>query len=65
MTMEGWLLDLNDPFDVVNVLLDGRKIRDVNNNNVSYFNDPAFNARMDAAEQLTGFGMSLGSLCMN
>jgi peptide/nickel transport system substrate-binding protein len=54
MTTEGWLLDYNDPFDVINVLLDGRNIRPTNNNNVSYFNDPAFSARMDAAEQLTG-----------
>jgi len=54
LTTEGWLLDYNDAFDVINVLLDGRRIGPSRNNNVSYFDDPAFNARMDAAGQLTG-----------
>ena len=54
MTTEGWILDYNDPFDVINVLLDGTNIKPTGNVNVSYFDDPVFNARMEAAEQLTG-----------
>src|SRR5262249_50675574 len=51
---EGWLNDYLDPFDTLNVLLDGSTIGPTNNVNVSYFNDPAFNAQLRAAAQLTG-----------
>jgi ABC-type transport system substrate-binding protein len=33
---------------------DGRDLREVNNTNYSYLNDPAFNRRLDAAARLTG-----------
>jgi ABC-type transport system substrate-binding protein len=54
LTTESWILDYNDPADVINALLDGDTIKDTGNDNFSYFNDPVFNARMDAAAQLTG-----------
>jgi ABC-type transport system substrate-binding protein len=50
----GWLADYADPFDFINVLLDGSKIQNANNSNVSYFNDPKFVARMQKAALLTG-----------
>ena len=49
----GWIADYPDPFDFL-FLLDGRTIRDVNNNNYAYFNDAAFDAKLDAAQALTG-----------
>jgi ABC-type oligopeptide transport system substrate-binding subunit len=51
---EGWTADYADPFDFINVLLDGSKIHDVNNNNFSYFNDPSYNRKMQAAAKLSG-----------
>src|SRR3954449_4039687 len=40
---EAWGADYADPYDFINVLLDGRNIQDANNNNFAYFNDPKFN----------------------
>jgi len=51
---EGWAADYADPFDFINILLDGTTIRDNNNVNFSYFNDKAYNAKMDAASKLSG-----------
>jgi peptide/nickel transport system substrate-binding protein len=50
----GWIADYFDPFDFINVLLDGTNIQDANNNNYSYFNDPKYNAAMKAASKLNG-----------
>lgn len=50
----GWIADYFDPFDFINVLMDGNNIQDANNNNYSYFNDPKYNAAMKAAAKLTG-----------
>ena len=54
ITMEGWIADYNDPFDFINVLLDGDNLQEANNNNVAYFNDPGYNAKMDAAAAKVG-----------
>jgi ABC-type transport system substrate-binding protein len=54
MTTEGWLNDYYDPFDTLNLFLDGSTIGPFNNNDLSYFNDPAYNAQLQAAAQLTG-----------
>ncbi|MDQ1493788.1 MAG: peptide/nickel transport system substrate-binding protein, partial [Actinomycetota bacterium] len=54
MTDESWFADYADPYDFVNVLLDGRNIQDSNNNNVAYFNDPKFNQQMTEAALLSG-----------
>jgi ABC-type transport system substrate-binding protein len=51
---EGWIADYPDPYDFINKLLDGRTIQESNNVNFSYFNDPAYNRKMDEAAALTG-----------
>jgi peptide/nickel transport system substrate-binding protein len=51
---EGWQADYADPFDFINILLDGTTIRDTNNVNFSYFNDPAYNKKMADAAKLSG-----------
>jgi peptide/nickel transport system substrate-binding protein len=50
----GWIADYPDPFDFINILLDGRTIGPKNNINTAYFNLPAYNRKMDAAARLTG-----------
>ncbi len=52
--LEGWGMDYPDPSNFINVLLDGRRIQADNNVNVSYFNNAAFNTRMDQANSLAG-----------
>jgi ABC-type oligopeptide transport system substrate-binding subunit len=54
LTDESWGADYADPFDFVNVLLDGTKIQAANNNNYAYFNNPKFNTEMRRASLLTG-----------
>ena len=49
LTLEGWGADYPDPANFINVLLDGRRIQADNNVNASYFNNPTYNAQMDAA----------------
>ncbi|HEX4678049.1 MAG TPA: ABC transporter substrate-binding protein [Gaiellaceae bacterium] len=51
---ESWGADYADPYDFINVLLDGRNIQDQNNTNFSYFNDPKFNQEMTQASLLSG-----------
>jgi ABC-type oligopeptide transport system substrate-binding subunit len=53
-TTEGWAADYADPSDFVNVLLDGTNIKSANNNNVAYFDDPAYNKKMASASLLFG-----------
>jgi peptide/nickel transport system substrate-binding protein len=50
----GWCADYFDPFDYVNVLLDGRTIQAQNNVNFAYFNNAAVNKAMDAAANQSG-----------
>jgi len=50
----GWIADYPDPYDFINILLDGRTIGPKNNINTSYFDVPAYNRKMDAAARLTG-----------
>ena len=54
MTFTAWAIDYLDPSDYMNVLLDGRLITATGNNDLSYFNNPAYNRRLDAAVKLTG-----------
>jgi len=54
LTYEGWGMDYPDPSNFINVLLDGRRLQADNNVNVSYFNDAAYNRRMDQAYGLAG-----------
>jgi peptide/nickel transport system substrate-binding protein len=50
----GWCADYFDPFDYINVLLDGRSIQDANNVNFAYYNNASLNAAMDKAASLSG-----------
>jgi ABC-type transport system substrate-binding protein len=54
MTLEGWGADYPDPSNFINVLFDGTRLQAENNVNVSYFNDPAFNRKMEQAARLSG-----------
>jgi ABC-type transport system substrate-binding protein len=49
-----WVADYADPFDFVNVLLDGTQIGPENNVNFSYFDDPKFVKEMQHAATLHG-----------
>jgi ABC-type oligopeptide transport system substrate-binding subunit len=51
---ESWGADYADPYDFINVLLDGNNIRDSNNNNFAYLNDPSFNKQMTQASLMSG-----------
>jgi len=50
----GWFPDYPDPSDVLNSLFDGTNQPD--GHTVSYFDDPGFNARLQAAARLSGAG---------
>jgi peptide/nickel transport system substrate-binding protein len=52
--LNGWGADYPDPYNFINVLLDGTRIQATNNVNLSYFNDPAFNKKMATAAALSG-----------
>jgi ABC-type oligopeptide transport system substrate-binding subunit len=54
ITSEGWIADYADPFDFIDILLNGKNLHDSNNNNVAYFNSPAYNKKMEAAARLSG-----------
>ena len=54
MTLSGWVADYLDPYDFINVVLSGHNITAANNQNLSQFDDPIFNRRMDAAARLSG-----------
>jgi peptide/nickel transport system substrate-binding protein len=58
VTNGGWCADYFDPFDFLNVLFDGRKIQDSNNNNYTYFNNASFNQGLDHASSLLGAARS-------
>jgi peptide/nickel transport system substrate-binding protein len=50
----GWVADYPDPFDFVDVLLNGGNIHPTNNNNYSYFNNHHYNVLMERANRLVG-----------
>jgi ABC-type transport system substrate-binding protein len=49
-----WFADYPDPFDFINVLLDGNNIQESNNSNYAYLNNASYNKRMQDAAKLTG-----------
>jgi ABC-type transport system substrate-binding protein len=51
--LAGWQEDYPDAYDYLK-LFDGRTIQADQNNNISYLDDPAFNAKLDAAQALSG-----------
>ena len=36
----GWFADYADPYDFIDILLNGENIHEANNNNLAYFNNP-------------------------
>jgi peptide/nickel transport system substrate-binding protein len=54
IAFEGWQADYADPFDFINVLLYGKSIQKANNVNFSYFQDPAYDRKMEQAAGLAG-----------
>jgi len=52
--LNGWGQDYPDPYDFINILLSGTSIQPANNVNLSYFNSPVWNKRMNAASHLSG-----------
>jgi peptide/nickel transport system substrate-binding protein len=52
--INGWQADYADPFDFINVILYGPSLQAANNANISYFNDPEYNKKMEQAAALTG-----------
>jgi ABC-type transport system substrate-binding protein len=51
---EGWIADYPDPYDFLNILLDGNNIQQTSNVNFAYFNDPAWNQKLQEAARLSG-----------
>lgn len=54
ITLEAWGADYNDPYDWINILLDGSQIDSAGNNNYAYYNNPKFNKQMQDAALLFG-----------
>jgi ABC-type transport system substrate-binding protein len=55
MILIGWFADYADPYDFIDVLLNGDRISPRNNlGNIALFDDPGFNRQMDAAAKLSG-----------
>jgi len=50
----GWNQDYPDPYDFLDVLLNGNNIHDNNNNNLAYFDNKGVNTRLAAANKLVG-----------
>jgi ABC-type oligopeptide transport system substrate-binding subunit len=50
----GWVDDYPDAYDFLHFLLDGRNIAYSNNNDLAFFNNKTFNARLDQANKLSG-----------
>ena len=50
----GWVADYPDPFDFINVLLDGGNIQASNNSNYAYFNNAKYNKQMNDLAKLSG-----------
>jgi len=50
----GWGQDYPDPFDFLDVLLNGNNIHDTSNNNLAYFNVPKMNSLLDKAAGMSG-----------
>jgi YVTN family beta-propeller protein len=54
LAVDAWSVDYLDPAAYLNVLLSGKQLRPTKNFNISYFNSPMYNRKLDAAAQLTG-----------
>jgi ABC-type transport system substrate-binding protein/DNA-binding SARP family transcriptional activator len=54
LAVAGWWFFNTDPTHVIADLFDGRTIRASKNTDLSYFDDPAFDRKLDAAARLSG-----------
>ena len=54
MTVERWGADYADPYDFLNILLDGKQVTQPQHNNYAYFNVAKYNKEMTAASLLQG-----------
>jgi peptide/nickel transport system substrate-binding protein len=54
LLLNGWGQDYPDPYDFINILLDGNGIKPENNVNLSYFNSAKFNTLMESAAKKAG-----------
>ena len=54
LAFDGWIPDFPDPRDVLNTLLRGSHLPPAQTTNASFFDDPAYNRRLDAAARLSG-----------
>ena len=54
LTLERWGADYSDPYDFVNILLDGTQVTQSQHNNYAYFNVKKYNQQMTEASLLTG-----------
>jgi ABC-type oligopeptide transport system substrate-binding subunit len=52
--INGWGADYADPYNFLNVLLDGTKLQAAHNVNISYSNFPDLNKKLQQAAALTG-----------
>lgn len=50
----GWAQDYPDPYDFIDVLLNGNNIQESNNNNLAYLDVPALNTKLATANKLVG-----------
>jgi peptide/nickel transport system substrate-binding protein len=50
----GWIADYADPFDFIDILLNGNNIHESNNNNYSYWKNTAYIRKMTSAARLFG-----------
>jgi peptide/nickel transport system substrate-binding protein len=56
--LAGWSEDYPDAYDYLGYLLDGRTLADTNNNDLSHFDNKAFNSKLDKANRLNGVARS-------
>jgi ABC-type oligopeptide transport system substrate-binding subunit len=54
ITDEAWGADYNDPYDFINILLDGSQIGPAGNNNYAYYDNKSFTSQMHKAALLGG-----------
>lgn len=54
LTIERWGADYADPYDFINILLDGAQVTNPQHNNYAYFNVAKYNKAMTAASLLVG-----------
>jgi ABC-type oligopeptide transport system substrate-binding subunit len=50
----GWFADYADPYDFIDILLNGENIHEANNNNLAYFSNAGVQRQMKAANALAG-----------